>query len=73
MARVEDEMDKVFTYHPPDDDQVGRYKRIREAAKEFATVIVECAPSCADRSAALRHVRDAVMNTNASIALNGLI
>jgi len=62
-------VDDIFSYHPPSGDQPSRYERIRAAAKEFAIAILRDVPACADRSVAIRHVRDAVMIANAAIAL----
>lgn len=62
-------LDEWFRYHAPTGDQPARYEAVRSAAKVLAATIVEnCTPS-ADRSAALRKVREAVMTANASIAL----
>lgn len=69
----DDKIHQIFTYHPPQGDQPARYERIREAAKVFALVLLENTPPCADQSAAIRHVRDAVMTANAAIALQGLV
>lgn len=64
-------LDDVFSYHAPTGDQSSKYAVLRNAAKEFAQIILlECPPS-ADRSAALRKVREAVMTANVSIALEG--
>lgn len=64
-------LDDTFSYHAPEGDQLERYARIRSKAKEFAAVVLANCPSSADRSAALRKVREAVMTANASIALKG--
>lgn len=67
-------IDDVFEYHPPADDSVcAKYKAIRAAAKDFALVIFDNCPACADRTDAIRKVREAVMTANASIALDGKI
>lgn len=66
-------IDQLFTYHKPEDDQPAKYEAIRNAAKEFAKVMVANTPKCADQSAALRHLRECVQTANASIALKGLI
>lgn len=63
-----DVLGELFTYHPPTDNQPEKYKRIREAALAFARVIdASCDPG-PDRTAAIRHIREAVMTANASIA-----
>lgn len=60
-----------FQYHPPVGDQAQRYERIRAAGKEFAKVLVELCPPSADRTAAIRKVREAVFTANAAIACGG--
>jgi hypothetical protein len=67
------EIEQIFTYHKPEGDQPAKYEKLREAAKAFALTILECVPICADQSAAIRHVREAVMTANAAIALKGRV
>lgn len=62
-------LDEIFTYHAPTGDQPARYEAVRSAAKNLAAAILGACPACADRSAAIRKVREAVMTANASIAL----
>lgn len=63
---------ELFRYHPPTDEQLPKYAAINQAAKNFAEVILQNCPVSADRSAAIRLIRDARMTANASVALNGL-
>lgn len=65
------DLDNIFTYHPPTEGQVEQYSNIRNAAKEFARVVIENSPSSSDQSTAIRKIREAVMTANAAIALNG--
>jgi hypothetical protein len=67
MITVQD-IDRWFEYHSPKDDQPERYIKIRGAARELATVILENTPAGPDQSTAIRKVREAVMTANASIA-----
>lgn len=60
-----------FTYHAPEADQPRQYDAIRNKAKELAEVIVDNTPACADQTAALRKLREAVMTANQSIACKG--
>jgi len=69
----EKDLNWIFDHHDPSEDQVDRYNEIREKAKELARVILALCPPCADRSAAIRKVREAVMTANASIALHGTV
>ncbi len=64
-----DELEHLFTHHPPTPDQIPRYEKIRAAAKDFAKVVYENCPGSADRTHAIRLIRTAVMTANASIAL----
>lgn len=61
-------LDELFSYHPPRPDQVRGYEAINAAGKAFARTVLEHAPDCADRSAAIRYIRDARMTANAAIA-----
>lgn len=63
----------IFTYHAPEPDQIPKYNAIRDAAFEFAKVVIANTPKCADQSTAIRHIRDAGFSANASIALKGLV
>ena len=67
------QLDNAFTYHPATEEQQHKYKRVRATAKELARAILEECPECADRTHAVRQVREAVMTANASIALQGAI
>lgn len=67
------DLDEIFRYHPPDPGDRERFIQIRLAARELARVILDNTPVCADQTAAIRKVREAVMWANASVALKGLI
>lgn len=62
---------EVFTYHAPTPEQIPKYHAVREAARAFAEVIVANCPPSADRSDALRKIREAAMTANSAIALDG--
>lgn len=62
----------LFTYHSPNSDTAQRYETVRDAAKHLALVIWKNCPYGADRTAAIRKLREAVMTANAGIANNGL-
>ncbi len=66
-------LDEIFSYHAPEGDQPTRYGAIRHAAMEFAMVVLANTPECADQTAAVRKIREAVMTANAAIALKGLV
>jgi hypothetical protein len=66
-------LDDVFTYHAPNEDDVRAYQAIREDAKQLVRTIMQNVPSCADRTAAIRKVREAVMTANAARALQGRV
>ena len=64
-----EEVDEQLSYHTMSASQLARSQEIRMAAKYFATAIINNTKSSADQSAAIRHVRDALMTANAAIAL----
>lgn len=61
-------LENWFTYHAPTSNQLVAYSKLRNAAHEFAKAINELVPDCADKTAAMRKVREAVMTANAAIA-----
>jgi hypothetical protein len=60
-----------FGYHMPDTDQAEQIFEVNGAAREFARAILLNVPSSADRSAALRALREAKMWANSAISLRG--
>ncbi len=64
-----DQLDEFFTYHKPTATQPARYEALRDKAKELAYLIDAMCPDSADKSAAIRKLRECVMTANASIAL----
>ena len=71
MPITEEQLEHWFTYHKPTGDQPDRYVRLRRAAKAFASAIVAETPPCADQTAAVRKVREAMMTANSAIACDG--
>jgi hypothetical protein len=58
----------IFTYHN-EEWKIKHYNAIRTTAHHLAATIIYNTPDCADRSAALRKLREVVMTANAAIAL----
>lgn len=73
MPSFEAKLDEIFKYHSPTPDDTLVYEALRAAAKVFAKVVLDSTPMCADQSAAIRLIREALMTANASIALKGLV
>lgn len=67
------DLNEIFTYHAPGPGDPEKYEAIRTAGKALAQAILDNCPPCADRSAAIRKVRESVMVANASVALKGLV
>lgn len=63
-----DEIENIFSYHPPFTGQPERYIEIRQLAKEFALRLEELCPPSDERKDAIRHIDYAVMRANAAIA-----
>lgn len=64
------ELENVFSYHAPTEDQVKDYNTIRSEGKRLASIINELCPDSRERSLALTKIREAVMWANAAIACN---
>jgi hypothetical protein len=64
-------LENWFAYHPPTDEQKVFYVQLRDAGYMLCRSIVLLCPPSADRTAALRKVREAIMTANASIACGG--
>ena len=62
------DLDRYFQYHAPTKAQINQYHQIHNAAKIFAETINRHVPGGADKSAAIRLVREATMTANAGIA-----
>lgn len=63
------DIDHLFTFHPPSGNQPERYGALRETARSLAHVINDNCPEGADKSAAIRKLRECIMTANAAIAL----
>lgn len=63
-----EQLDNWFTYHAPTDEQIKKYKLIRDYGRTFAEIIRDNTPPSADQTAAIRKIREAVMTANAAIA-----
>jgi len=62
------DIDNWFTYHAPTAGQVQNYATIRDKAKELAELFDSLLPDCADKTAAVRKLRETVMAMNLAIA-----
>jgi hypothetical protein len=65
-----EQLERVFTYHSPKDDQPERYVAIRNKAKELAILIVEETPFSREQATALTSLETAIFWANAAIARN---
>lgn len=64
---------EVMTYRPPTPEMLPHFDAVREAVIACGQAILDHCPECADRSAALRKLREVRMDANAAIALGGMI
>jgi hypothetical protein len=68
---VEAAIDDAFLYHKWTPEQVEAGNNIRTALANAVKAIVAGAPPSADRSSAIRKVREAGMDANSAITRNG--
>jgi uncharacterized protein YeaO (DUF488 family) len=66
----QEDLDNWFKYHSPTPNQQTAYTTLRETAKRFAEMFNASVPDCADKTAAIRHLRETVMAMNLAIACN---
>lgn len=65
------DLEDIFEYHKWSDEQIELGKRVRKVLSEAFAQIIENVPPCADRSTALRKIREARMDCNSAITHNG--
>ena len=70
MPITPEEIEKRFTYHPPQPGQPALYEQIRYTAKELAITICSLTPESREQSLAITALEESVMWANAAIARN---
>ena len=64
---------EMFTYHSPSEGQVKTMNTVRKLAANIAEEMNKCVPDCADKTHAIRKLREAVMSFNSAVVLEGLV
>ena len=67
------DIDRMFTYQRPTEDQIPKYEAINEAAKQLARVIQDRVPEGEDQHEAIKLVSLARMVANRGIAVDGVL
>lgn len=62
------EIEKRFTYHAPQPNQLPRYEALRTEARILALMILRYTPPSREQALALTKLEEAVMHANSSIA-----
>lgn len=62
-------IEDVVGYHKPDEEGLQAITNIRQATSDMIRSIILNCPQSADRTAAIRKVREAMMTANASIVI----
>lgn len=68
---TEAEIKDLFTYHAPTPEMTAKFLVVRDAIEKAALAIDSQCPPGADRTAAMRKLKEAHMTANASIVLEG--
>ena len=66
-----EEIKDIMDYHEWTDAQVESGVKIRESIGTALKVIINTVPPCHDRSAAIRKLREAIMDCNSAITHQG--
>lgn len=64
----QEDLTNWFSYHAPTPEALVHYESIRGIAKEFAEYFDAAVPDCADKTAAMRKLRETVMAMNLAVA-----
>ena len=67
---TQQQIENIFTYHPPFGTQQERYVKIRSMAKLFGNLLNELCPESREKSLAITRLQESVQMANASIAIN---
>ena len=67
---MNEQIEKVFTYHAPKGNQPERYTEIRDVAKNFALLIDQHCPNSREKSLSMTKLEECVMWANAAVARN---
>lgn len=64
------QINNIFTYHAPREQQITKYAELREKARTLAITINDLCPESREKSLAITHLQATIMFANASIAIN---
>ncbi len=67
LSRDEERVLESFDYHKPSDEQIERIATMRKTLKHAAEIALLNVANCADRSAGLRLLHEAMMTFNKAI------
>lgn len=70
-SATDNDIKDIMDYHSWTPEQVENGQKIRKALGVALKLIIETVPPSADRSAAIRKLRDARMDCNSAITHNG--
>lgn len=65
------DLENIFKYHAPTPAKQTKYEALRNEALSLAKTIDDLVPEGADKSDAIRSLRNCIMTANAAIALDG--
>lgn len=67
---MHNDIDNLFTYHSPKNDQLDRYAKIREEFRKIGHLIIELTPQSPQQDTAIALLHLASMAANSAIAVN---
>ncbi len=71
MQAADFDPDYVFSHHHATPEKVAHYDAIHRGARDFAQLLIDHVPAGADRTTALRLLREASMMACAGVSLDG--
>lgn len=66
------DIDNIFSFHPPKNDETkDAHEAVRRACRDAAHTIKSITPDCAEQTTSLRGLQEAMMYANAALACHG--
>lgn len=73
MPITKDNCHEILKYHAPNETDIEIITELRNTAESFIMILLLTCPDCADRTAAIRHMRETLMAANQAVILHGQV
>lgn len=70
---TKEQIEEMFTYHPPTDEKEEKHKMIRKTFMGMAILIKDTVPDCPTQTVIIRELWNLQMMANGAIATDGKV